>query len=48
VLGITLRGLSPSDVLSQRGPVSGAAYYLSLLRIVFMPWLLVRLRKNHE
>ncbi len=42
LVGLTLRGLSPIDVLVNRDPVSGTAYYLSLLLFATMPWLLAR------
>ena len=45
-VGITLRGLSPSDVFVHRDPVSGTAYYLSLLFFAIMPWLLAYFWKN--
>ncbi len=41
-VGITLRGLSLSEVFFDRDPVSGTAYYFSLLLFAFMPWLLAR------
>ena len=42
LVGLTLRGLSPMEVLVNRDPVSGTAYYLSLLLFSTMPWLLSR------
>lgn len=42
LIGLTLRGLSPIEVLVNRDPVSGTAYYLSLLLFAAMPWLLAR------
>lgn len=42
LVGLTLRGLSPMEVLVNRDPVSGTAYYLSLLLFATMPWLLAR------
>ena len=44
VVGIALRGMTPRDVLFARDPVSGAAYYLSLLLFAVMPWLIARRR----
>lgn len=46
VVGITLRGLSLSEVFLHRDLVSGTAYYLSLLLFAFMPWLLAYFGKN--
>lgn len=40
LVGLTLRGLSPMEVLVNRDPASGTAYYLSLLLFATMPWLL--------
>ncbi len=40
LVGVTLRGLSPMEVWLNRDPVSGTAYYLSLLLFATMPWLL--------
>lgn len=42
LVGLTLRRLSPMDVLVNRDPVAGTAYYLSLLLFSTMPWLLAR------
>ena len=42
LVGLTLRGLSPMEVLVNHDPVSGTAYYLSLLLFATMPWLLAR------
>ena len=39
IVGIALRGMTPRDMLFARDPVSGAAYYLSLLLFAVMPWL---------
>jgi hypothetical protein len=41
-VGVALRGLSPVDVLVNRDPVSGTAYYLMLVIFALMPWLLTR------
>lgn len=40
LVGVTLRGMSPMEVWLNRDPVSGTAYYLSLLLFATMPWLL--------
>lgn len=40
LVGLILRGLSPMEVLVNRDPVSGTAYYLSLILFAVMPWLL--------
>lgn len=41
-LGVALRGLSVRDALLARDPVSGTAYYLSLVVFALMPWYLAR------
>ena len=41
-VGVGLRGMSPIESLVDRDPVSGAAYYVSLLLFAAMPWLLSR------
>ena len=41
-LGMTLRGLSVRDALLARDPVSGTAYYVSLMIFALMPWCLAR------
>jgi len=46
VVGIALRGMTPRDVLFARDPVSGAAYYLSLLLFAVMPWFIVPRRRR--
>ncbi len=43
-VGLWLRGLSPAESLFARDPVSGSAYYLSLLLFAAMPWLYRRRR----
>lgn len=45
VVGVALRGMSPGEALFHRDPVSGTAYYLSLLLFAAMPWLLSRHRQ---
>ena len=45
-LGMALRGLSVRDALLARDPVSGSAYYVSLLIFALMPWYLGR-RPSH-
>jgi hypothetical protein len=42
LVGLILRWLSPMEVLVNRDPVSGTAYYLSLLLFACMPRLLAR------
>ncbi|MCS6291432.1 MAG: hypothetical protein H8J66_00035 [Nitrospira sp.] len=42
LVGITLRGLSPAEVVVNRDPVAGTGYYLSLMLFAVMPWLLAR------
>ena len=42
LVGLTLRGLSPMEIWFHRDPVSGTAYYLSLLLFAAMPRLLAR------
>jgi hypothetical protein len=42
VLGMMLRGLSVRDALLARDPVSGTAYYVSLVVFALMPWYLGR------
>lgn len=46
LVGVALRSMSPSEVLFHRDPVSGAAYYLSLLLFAGMPWLLTHHPQN--
>jgi hypothetical protein len=41
-VGIGLRGMTASDVILNRDPVSGTAYYLSLLFFAVMPWMVSR------
>jgi len=41
-LGMALRGLSVRDALLARDPVSGTAYYVSLMIFAVMPWYLAR------
>ena len=38
-VGIGLRGMTAADVILNRDPVSGTAYYLSLLLFAAMPWI---------
>lgn len=42
VVGVVLRGISPIELLVNRDPVSGTAYYASLVLFAAMPWLLSR------
>jgi hypothetical protein len=44
-VGVLLRGMSATEVFLNRDPVSGAAYYASLLLFAAMPALLIRLRQ---
>jgi hypothetical protein len=37
LVGIALRGMSPGEALFHRDPISGTAYYLSLLLFAGMP-----------
>ena len=46
-LGVFLRGLSAWDALLAKDPVSGTAYYVSLLIFALMPWYLGR-RPSHQ
>ncbi len=39
-LGVALRGVGPLDVLLDKDPVSGPAYYASVCMFGLMPWLL--------
>ncbi len=48
VVGITLRGMSPGEVFFHRDPISGTAYYLSLLLFAGIPWLLARHRHSQR
>jgi len=41
-LVVGLRGLTLADYLAGRDPVAGMAYVVSLLLMVFMPWLVRR------
>jgi hypothetical protein len=41
-VGIGLRGMTAAEVILNRDPVSGTAYYLSLLLFAAMPWLVSR------
>jgi hypothetical protein len=41
-VGIGLRGMTASDVFLNRDPVSGTAYYVSLILFAAMPWLVSR------
>jgi hypothetical protein len=44
-VGVLLRGMSATEAFVNRDPVSGAAYYASLLLFAAMPALLIRLRQ---
>jgi len=41
-VGIGLRGMSSAEVFLNRDPVSGTAYYVSLILFAVMPWLVSR------
>jgi hypothetical protein len=41
-VGIGLRGMTAAEVILNRDPVSGTAYYLSLLLFAAMPWIVSR------
>ncbi len=41
-VGIWVRGMTPTEVLTLRDPVSGIAYYLTVLAFGLMPWWLRR------
>lgn len=44
-VGMWLRGMSATEVLLDRDPVSGAVYYASLLLFAVMPVIITRLRR---
>jgi hypothetical protein len=44
-VGMWLRGLSATEVFLDRDPVSGAAYYASLLLFAAMPAIMTRFRR---
>lgn len=44
-VGMLLRGMSSTEVFFDRDPVSGAAYYVSLLLFAVMPAILARRRQ---
>lgn len=39
-VGIALRRMSPVEIFTNRDPVSGIVYYISLVIFALMPWLL--------
>lgn len=41
-VGIGLRGMTAADVILNRDPVSGTAYYVSLILFAAMPWIVSR------
>jgi len=45
-LAMALRGLSMRDALLARDPLSGTAYYISVMMFATMPWYLLR-RSSH-
>jgi len=46
MLGMMLRGLSLTQIILNRDPVAGTAYYVSLILFALMPWLLSRIQKK--
>ena len=48
LLGLLLQGWSPIEVLLAHDPVSGSAYYASLLVFAAMPWWWSRRRPCSE
>jgi hypothetical protein len=46
VVGIWLRGMSATEVFLNRDPVSGTAYYVSLLLFAAMPAIMARRRQT--
>jgi hypothetical protein len=44
-VGVLLRGMSPEGVFFNRDPISGTAYYMSLLFFAVMPTITARLRE---
>lgn len=45
-VGMLLRGMSAAEVFLHRDPVTGAAYYASLVLFAAMPALLARLKRT--
>jgi hypothetical protein len=45
-VGMVLRGMSAAEVFLHRDPVTGAAYYASLVLFAAMPALLARLQRT--
>jgi hypothetical protein len=41
-VGIGLRGMTAADVILDRDPVAGTAYYVSLILFAAMPWIVSR------
>lgn len=41
-VGIWVRGMSPAEIITNRDPVSGVAYYLTVIAFGLMPWLIKR------
>lgn len=46
-LGVALGGRAPLDVLLDKDPVSGPAYYASVCIFGLLPWLLTRRAARH-
>jgi len=41
-VGIGLRGMTAADVFLNRDPISGTAYFVSLVLFAAMPWIVSR------
>jgi hypothetical protein len=41
-VGVGLRGMTVAEVILNRDPISGTAYYVSLLLFAAMPWIVSR------
>lgn len=41
-VGIGLRGMTAADVILNRDPIAGMAYYASLILFAIMPWIVSR------
>jgi hypothetical protein len=42
-VGLGLRGMTVADIILNRDPISGTAYYASLILFAAMPWIVSRL-----
>jgi hypothetical protein len=47
-VGVGLRRMSPAEAMFGRDPVSGTAYYITLLAFALMPWLVARRRGRRD